>query len=301
MERISNINRTNIRIQQKHDTTANWNKAEKTEDGGDKYFIPLEGELIVYDNKRLKIGDGQTSCPNLPFCTGVTVVQQSGNSNDITVDTATCLESFNLSEVSKDSSISISNTNTESSNTEGSSVTLTFNNWNDATIGFNHTSYITFLGEDSYIKIQLAFLDVAEDTNIYLRPHGCILHGTFPPPTETEAADNINKKQAGIGNTGWSLYDTVAGAADEPLAASSTLTTEDIEGKKVNTLTCSLFPSAPYKHPANIAYTGAAYTGGEFNLLRLSVVKVSETIIIVEPELMLALNKTNQSQEKVNT
>lgn len=53
------------RIQHKHDTQANWEKAVN--------FIPLEGEIIVYDvdgtysYSRIKIGDGATSVVDLPF------------------------------------------------------------------------------------------------------------------------------------------------------------------------------------------------------------------------------------------
>ena len=53
------------RIQHKHDTQANWEKAVN--------FIPLEGEIIVYDvdgtysYSRIKIGDGTTSVVDLPF------------------------------------------------------------------------------------------------------------------------------------------------------------------------------------------------------------------------------------------
>lgn len=53
------------RIQHKHDTEANWNKAVN--------FIPLKGEIIVYDTdsnvnyERMKIGDGVTTIINLPF------------------------------------------------------------------------------------------------------------------------------------------------------------------------------------------------------------------------------------------
>ena len=53
------------RIQLKNDTEANWNKATN--------FIPKPGELIIYstDNTysfcRLKVGDGLTTVPNLPF------------------------------------------------------------------------------------------------------------------------------------------------------------------------------------------------------------------------------------------
>lgn len=54
-----------IRIIQKHETEANWNKATK--------FIPKLGEVIIYDpdanhtTSRIKIGDGITVVANLPF------------------------------------------------------------------------------------------------------------------------------------------------------------------------------------------------------------------------------------------
>jgi hypothetical protein len=54
------------RIVHKHDTETNWDKATG--------FIPKQGEIIVYDvdtkysYQRMKIGDGKTAVPNLPFC-----------------------------------------------------------------------------------------------------------------------------------------------------------------------------------------------------------------------------------------
>lgn len=56
------------RIQHKHDTEANWQKAEN--------FVPLIGEIIVYDpdtineNSRIKIGDGITKLSALDFFSG---------------------------------------------------------------------------------------------------------------------------------------------------------------------------------------------------------------------------------------
>lgn len=53
------------RIAQKHDIETNWNNSPD--------FIPMRGELIVYDidanydYERLKIGDGATSVVDLPF------------------------------------------------------------------------------------------------------------------------------------------------------------------------------------------------------------------------------------------
>ena len=55
----------NTRIQHKHDTEANWNKAVN--------FIPKIGEIIVYDidknynYPRIKIGDGIKTITNLKF------------------------------------------------------------------------------------------------------------------------------------------------------------------------------------------------------------------------------------------
>ena len=54
----------NTRIQLKHDTETNWNKAVN--------FIPKAGEMIIYDADgtnpvRIKIGDGITVANNLPF------------------------------------------------------------------------------------------------------------------------------------------------------------------------------------------------------------------------------------------
>lgn len=53
------------RVQMKHDTEANWNKATN--------FVPLAGEIIIYDidasnpTQRMKIGNGIDILSNLPF------------------------------------------------------------------------------------------------------------------------------------------------------------------------------------------------------------------------------------------
>ena len=48
------------RIIQKHDTKANWDKATN--------FVPLKGEIIVYDDlNKIKIGDGTTKINDLDF------------------------------------------------------------------------------------------------------------------------------------------------------------------------------------------------------------------------------------------
>ena len=50
----------NSRVIQKHDTSDNWSKATD--------FIPLSGEIIVYDDlRKIKIGNGTTKVNDLPF------------------------------------------------------------------------------------------------------------------------------------------------------------------------------------------------------------------------------------------
>ena len=54
------IAKYNTRVLQKHDTKENWDKATN--------FIPLPGEIIVYDDlNACKIGDGVTVVADLPF------------------------------------------------------------------------------------------------------------------------------------------------------------------------------------------------------------------------------------------
>ena len=71
----------NTRIQHKHDSEANWEKAIN--------FIPKKGELIVYDidenyiYSRVKIGDGISTANELPFIIAVdTSLTQSGQAAD---------------------------------------------------------------------------------------------------------------------------------------------------------------------------------------------------------------------------
>jgi hypothetical protein len=57
---MANVVKYNSRIVMKHDTSTNWNKATN--------FIPLAGEIIVYDDlKKIKVGDGITKVDKLPF------------------------------------------------------------------------------------------------------------------------------------------------------------------------------------------------------------------------------------------
>ena len=75
---------TKTRIQHKHDSAENWNKAIN--------FVPLIGELIVYDADenysypRFKVGDGETTVVNLAFANEQnlsTQVQSDWNQGDI--------------------------------------------------------------------------------------------------------------------------------------------------------------------------------------------------------------------------
>ena len=48
------------RVQNKHDTTANWEKATN--------FIPLAGEIIIYDDThKIKIGDGESYLKDIKY------------------------------------------------------------------------------------------------------------------------------------------------------------------------------------------------------------------------------------------
>ena len=74
------------RIVQKHDTEANWGKATN--------FIPLKGEIIVYDDlNKIKIGDGVTKVGDLAFINNLPIATtdtlggiKKGNNINITAD-----------------------------------------------------------------------------------------------------------------------------------------------------------------------------------------------------------------------
>ena len=58
------------RIVQKHDTKANWDKATN--------FVPLKGEIIVYDDlKKIKIGDGTTKVGDLAFTNNLPIATKN--------------------------------------------------------------------------------------------------------------------------------------------------------------------------------------------------------------------------------
>ena len=97
------------RVQLKNDTEANWDKAVN--------FIPKPGELIIYstDNAhpfcRIKVGDGSTTAPNLPFI-------DAGTLNGITATNITAKQ-------------------LQHTLTFGSSGTYSFDGSNDITIPFD--------------------------------------------------------------------------------------------------------------------------------------------------------------------
>ena len=74
------------RIQQKHDISENWAKAEN--------FTPLIGEIIVYDDlNKIKIGDGTTKVEDLAFTNNLPIATKDvlggikkGNNINITAD-----------------------------------------------------------------------------------------------------------------------------------------------------------------------------------------------------------------------
>lgn len=88
------------RVQNKHNTEAEWLKSVYVDGirGGALVanpFIPLDGELIVYDpdsihsQRRIKIGDGVTNVDDLPFYNdSVNIVSLSIDGNKITYMTA---------------------------------------------------------------------------------------------------------------------------------------------------------------------------------------------------------------------
>lgn len=67
------------RIVQKHDSSTNWAKATN--------FIPLKGEIIVYDDlKKIKIGDGKTKVGDLTFINDndtLATVAKTGSYSDL--------------------------------------------------------------------------------------------------------------------------------------------------------------------------------------------------------------------------
>ena len=66
------------RIVQKHDSSANWAKATN--------FIPLKGEIIIYDDlNKIKIGDGTTKINDLDFSS---CLPDSGTAGDTLVKSA---------------------------------------------------------------------------------------------------------------------------------------------------------------------------------------------------------------------
>lgn len=58
------------RVLLKHETSENWAKATG--------FAPKEGEVCIYDNAKIKLGDGETNINDLDFlCEAITATEIS--------------------------------------------------------------------------------------------------------------------------------------------------------------------------------------------------------------------------------
>lgn len=114
----------NARVQLKHDTEANWNKAAG--------IIPLNGELIVYDvdsthsYPRFKVGNGTTAVGSLPFSDIKYVLKSELGNGTITItQNGSSKGSFTLNQ-SGNLTVALSDTNTTykfAGNTNGFNVT----------------------------------------------------------------------------------------------------------------------------------------------------------------------------------
>ena len=76
----------NVIIQNRHDTEAHWQNSN---------YIPKEGELVIIDNKKIKIGNDEKKVSELPFANEqysltlddrtVALVGDAGTSSSITI------------------------------------------------------------------------------------------------------------------------------------------------------------------------------------------------------------------------
>lgn len=88
------------RIISKHDTKARWDAA--------RGFIPLKGEIIIYDDlASLKIGDGTTYVQDLPFVDDAIKDQLLQHVGDTTVHVTAQEKSFWNNKVNIDDSYDI--------------------------------------------------------------------------------------------------------------------------------------------------------------------------------------------------
>lgn len=125
-------NHINTRIIHKHDTEANWNKATS--------FIPKQGEIIIYDidnnytYERIKIGDGVTAAPSLPFATknafGNVKVGSTTIAADSFSDTLTLTAGANISLTPSTSGDSVTIVATDTTYSAGNGLTLSNTTFN---------------------------------------------------------------------------------------------------------------------------------------------------------------------------
>lgn len=196
----------NTRIQHKTDTTANWDKATN--------FIPLKGELIVYDDNngqppKFKVGDGISNIKDLRFSTvdEVTKATQDANGNVITSTYATKTElngKANSSHTHKKADITDFPTFSDTDTTYDLAATKSADN---GSVKLNLTASGSGSGTDSVTIKGTGYTTVTSDSN------GVI---------------TINSTGDGTGNNGVSLSDdTPKGAGTATPGTSNTASRSD--------------------------------------------------------------------------
>ena len=140
------------RIQHKHDIETNWSKAIN--------FIPLAGEIIVYDkdeehsSARIKIGDGVTKVSDLPFNNALIAIANYLHDNENGTGTVE-LTKYTFSEM-------------EAAYKEGKNVIVYYNNFRYLSVSRHINGNLWFdLDWPGATKIQLHFSSSSETTGIF--------------------------------------------------------------------------------------------------------------------------------------
>ena len=152
----------NSRVIQKHDTSDNWSKATD--------FIPLSGEIIVYDDlRKIKIGNGTTKVNDLLFNSSTFDELVAGDKIDIVIDSKNNSATISHETLPKDSSTTLSATAKGTNNAEWDKTSLV----TGVEITRDNYGHITDVGVTS-IK-----MPANPDTNtIYAAGDGLKLSGT---------------------------------------------------------------------------------------------------------------------------
>lgn len=142
------------RIQNKHDTTANWQQANN--------FTPLPGELIIYDYNKIKIGNGEQAVQNLPFCNVATPIEadQRGELGTNTPYGASYVEYFDSY---------LYSTQVEFYNIETAPIGFTYNFYK--TLSYAESSDRYF---DTTIYLWGCAINAIGDFQIHVMPSKCI-------------------------------------------------------------------------------------------------------------------------------